>query len=150
MHFRGGVARCLDLTLQEFRSYFVDFSRLGAAKAACCEGFLTECKVCDALKPVGLKKSPRLDGLPYEVYLKLPHMFVPILADMFNHWFAQEDRMVISMTRKKGLYHDANFSHRDLILFFMHQLRVKIRCDRKRLYRITFDKRCVNAASLVV
>ena len=29
-------------------------------------------------------------------------------------------------------------------------LRVKIRCDRKRLDRITFDKRWVNAASLVV
>ena len=50
----------------------------------------------------------------------------------------------------KGLYDDANFSHRDLILLFRYQLRVKIRCDRKRLDRITFDKRWVNAASLVV
>ena len=52
-------------------------------------------------------------------------------------------RMVIWTTRNKGLYDDANFSHRD-------QLRVKIRCDRKRLDRITFNKRWVNAASLVV
>ena len=59
-------------------------------------------------------------------------------------------RIVIWTTRKKGLYDDANFSHRDLILFFRHQLRVKIRCDRKRLDRITFDKRWVNAASQVV
>ena len=59
-------------------------------------------------------------------------------------------RMVIWTTRKKGLYNDANFSYRDLILFFRHQLRVKIRCDRKRLDRITFDKRWVHAASLVV
>ena len=56
-------------------------------------------------------------------------------------------RMVIWTTRK---YDDANFSHRDLVLYFRHQLRVKIRCDRKRLDRITFDKRWVNAASLVV
>ena len=48
-------------------------------------------------------------------------------------------RMVIWTTRKKGLYVDANFSHRDLILFFKHQLWVTIRCDRKRLDRITFD-----------
>ena len=48
-------------------------------------------------------------------------------------------RMVIWTTRKKGLYDDANFSHRDLVLYFRHQLRVKIRCDRKRLDRITFD-----------
>ena len=59
-------------------------------------------------------------------------------------------RMVIWTTRKKGFYDDANFSHRDLILFFRHQLRVKIRCDRKRLDRISFEKRWVNAVRLVV
>ena len=59
-------------------------------------------------------------------------------------------RMVIWTTRKKGLYDDANLSHRDLVLYFRRQLRVKIRCDRKRLDHITFDKRWVNAASLVV
>ena len=59
-------------------------------------------------------------------------------------------RMVIWETRNKGLYEGANFSYRDLILFFRHQLRVKIRCDRRRLDRITFSKRWVNAASLVV
>ena len=59
-------------------------------------------------------------------------------------------RMVIRTTRNKGLYDDANFSHRDLVSYFWHQLRVKIRCDRKRLDRITFSKRWVNAASLVV
>ena len=59
-------------------------------------------------------------------------------------------RTVIWTTRKKGLYDDANFSHRDLILYFRHQLRVKIRCDRKRLDRITFSRRWVNAARLVV
>ena len=59
-------------------------------------------------------------------------------------------RMVIWMTRKKGFYDGANFSHHDLILFFRHQLRVKIRCDRKRLDRITFDRRWVHTASQVV
>ena len=59
-------------------------------------------------------------------------------------------RMVIWKMRKKGLYDNANFSHRDLVLHYRHLLRVKIRCDRKRLDCITFDKRWVNAASLVV
>ena len=59
-------------------------------------------------------------------------------------------RMMIWSTRNKGLYDDASFSHRDLVLYFRHLLRVKIRCDRKRLDRITFGKRWVNAASLVV
>ena len=59
-------------------------------------------------------------------------------------------RMVIWTTRNKGLYDDANFSHRDLVFYFRHQLKVKIRCNRKRLDRITFSRRWVNAASLVV
>ena len=59
-------------------------------------------------------------------------------------------RMVIWTTRKKGLYDSANFSLWDLILCFKHQLRVKIKCKRKRLDIITFDKRSVNATSLIV
>ena len=54
VHFRDRFARCTDLLLLEFRSYCADFSRLGAAEAASCEGVLTECEVCDALKQVGL------------------------------------------------------------------------------------------------
>ena len=57
---------------------------------------------------------------------------------------------VIWQTRNKGLYEGSNFSYRDLILFFRHQIRVKIRCDRRCLDRITFSKRLVYAASLVV
>ena len=59
-------------------------------------------------------------------------------------------RMVIWTTRKRVLYDDANFSHRDLVLCFRHHLRVKVWCDRKQLDRITFDKRWVNATCLVV
>ena len=57
-------------------------------------------------------------------------------------------RMVIWTTRNKGLYEDANFSHHDLVLFFRNQLRVKIWCDRKRLNRITFNKRWVECCQL--
>ena len=80
-HVRDRFARCPDLPLQEVRS-------LGASEAVSCEGVITECEVRDALKQIDLNKSPGLDGLPYEVYLRLSHMFVPILMDMFNHWFA--------------------------------------------------------------
>ena len=58
--------------------------------------------------------------------------------------------MVIWQMRNKGLYDGANFSYRDLILFFRHLLRVEIRCDRRRFDRITFSKRWVYAVSLVV
>ena len=89
VHFRDRFARCPDLPLQKFGSYLANFLRLRVAEAASCEGVITECEVRDALKQVGLNKSPGLDGLPYEVYLRLPQMFVPILTDMFNHWFTQ-------------------------------------------------------------
>ena len=58
--------------------------------------------------------------------------------------------MVIKVTLNKGLYEGANFSHWCLILYFKHQLSVKIRCNRKRSDRITFDKSWVYAASLIV
>ena len=58
-------------------------------EASSYEGVVTECKVHDALKQVGLNKLPGLDGLPHKVYLRPSRMFVPILTDMFNHWFAQ-------------------------------------------------------------
>ena len=51
-HFQDCFARCSDLPIREFRSYLADFPRLGVAKAASCEGVVTECEVCDALKQV--------------------------------------------------------------------------------------------------
>ena len=42
------------------------------------------------------------------------------------------------------------FFHHGLILFFRHQIRVKIECDRKSLNSLTFNKRWVHAASPVV
>ena len=88
-HFRDCFARCLDLPVRDFRSYLADFPRPREAEAVSCQGVVTECEVRDALKQVDLNKSPGLHGLPYIVYLRLAYMFVPILTDMFNHWFAQ-------------------------------------------------------------
>ena len=69
---------------------------------------VTECEFRDALKRIGLNKLPGLDGLSYEVYLRLPHMFVPILTDIFNHWFALGailgilTKGVITLLKKRG------------------------------------------------
>ena len=99
-HFRDHFAHCTDLLLWEFCSYL--------AEAASCEGVVTECEVYDALKQVGLNKSPGLDSLPYEVYFRMSHMFVPILTDMFNHCFAQGaipgsvTKGVITLLKKRG------------------------------------------------
>ena len=78
--------------MQEFRSYLADISRLS-----------------EALKQVGPNKCPGLDGLLYEVYLKMSHMFVPNLMDLFNHWFAQWvipgsiTKGVITLLKKGGI-----------------------------------------------
>ena len=63
-HFRDRFARCTDLPLREFRSYLADFPRLGVAEAASCKGVVTQCEVRDALKQVGLNKSPGLEVCP--------------------------------------------------------------------------------------
>ena len=87
-HFRDRFVCGVDLPVQEFRSYLADFPRFREAEAASSEGFVTECKVRDALKQVDLNKSPGLEGLFNKVFLRLLHMFVPILTDVFNYWFA--------------------------------------------------------------
>ena len=87
-HTFSHFARCPDLLVQEFHNYLANFLRLGEAEAASCDGEVTEHEVRNVLKRIGLNKSPRLDGLLYEVYLRMSHMFVPILTDMFNYWFA--------------------------------------------------------------
>ena len=75
--------------------------------------------------------------------------FLPCIK-LRNIWILAVAKTVIWTTQKKGLYNGANFSHRDQILFFWHQLRVKMRCDRKRLGCIEFDRRWVHAVSQVV
>ena len=89
-HFRDHFARCPDLSVPEFRNNLADFPRLGEAEVGSCDGVVTECKVRYALKQVGLNKSQGLDGLHYEVYLRMSLIFFPIQKDMFNHWFTQE------------------------------------------------------------
>ena len=109
-HFWDRFACCPDLQVQEFHSYLADFPHLREAEVAICKALVTECEVCDALKQVGLNKLPGLDGLPYEVYLRMSHMFVPILTDMLNQWFAQGSipgsitKGVITLL-KKGVRH---------------------------------------------
>ena len=109
-YFRDRFVHFPDLLVQEFRSYLAEFLCLREAEAASCEGLVTKCEVRDALKQAGLNKSPGLDRLPYEMYLKLQYLFVPILTDIFNLLFAQGvipcifSKGVISLL-KKGSRH---------------------------------------------
>ena len=70
--------------------------------------YVTFTEIPDVLEQVGLYKSPGLDGLLNEVYLRLPHMFLPLLTDVFNHWFTQGaipgsvSKGVITLWKKSG------------------------------------------------
>ena len=105
-HFENRFTKEPGLRTDEFRSYLADFPRLSPTEAAGCEGEITESDVHSALKKVGRGKSPGLDGLPYELYLRLSHIFVPILTVVFNNWFRQGSvprritRGVITLLRK--------------------------------------------------
>ena len=144
-HFRGRFARCTDLPIRAFRSYLADFPRLGAAEAASCEGVVTECEVRDALKQVGLNKSPGLDGLPYEVYLRMFHMFVPILTDMFNHWFApgaipgSVTKGVITLLKKGGRHVLEGLGDYRLITLINTELKILARVLANRLQLVISD-----------
>ena len=71
---------------------------------------MTDYEVCVTLKQVSLNKSPGLDGLPYKLYLRLSHIFVPILTDVFHPWFIQGiipghvTKEVITWLKKSGSY----------------------------------------------
>lgn len=56
-----------------------------ANEAAGCEGRITKGENCEALKKVGKDKTSAIDGLPYEVYLRLSIMFVNLLEFLFDH-----------------------------------------------------------------
>ena len=145
VHFRGRFARCPNLPLQEFHSYLADFPRLGEAEAAGCEDVVTECEVRDALKKVGLNESPGLDGLPYEVYLRLPHISVPILTDMFNHWFAQGaipgsiTRGVITLLKKGDRYVWEGLDDYRLMTLLNTELKILARVLANRLQLVISD-----------
>ena len=77
------------LSSARFDTYLADFPHLSATEAARCEGCITEDEVRETLKLVRLDKSSEIYGLPYEVYLRLSHMFVPLLATIYNNWMRQ-------------------------------------------------------------
>ena len=64
--------------------------------------------------------------------------------------FLRSWQLVIRTSWQKELFARVNFSHYNLIYFFRQQLKIKIKCVRKGLNRITFDERRVKAARLVV
>ena len=57
-------------------------------------------------------------------------------------------RVVIWTMRKKELYKDESFSSQTLVAFFKHQIKVKIRSERKRLSSMEFGKTWVTVARL--
>ena len=94
---------------------------------------VTQYEVRNALKQVGLNKSPGLDGLPYEVYLRMSHMFVPILTDMFNHWFARGaipgsiTKEVITLLKKEGRHVRWELDYYRLIILLNTELKILAR-----------------------
>ena len=112
------------LSSAQFDTYLADFPRLSATEAAGCEGRIKEEEeIREALKSVGLEKSPGIDGLPYEVYLRLLHMFVPLLATIYDNWMRQGTiprrftRGIVKLLRKNKHGGDGISKFRPLTMF---------------------------------
>ena len=138
-HFRDRFALCPDLQVQEFRNFLADLL------AASSVGVATEYEVRSALKQVGLNKSPGLDGLPYEVYLRMSHMFVPILTNVFNHWFAQGaipgsiTKGVITLLEKEGRHVQGELDDYRPITLLNTELKILDRVLANRLQLVISD-----------
>ena len=113
------------------------------AEAASCEGAVTECEVPSAMKQVGLNKLPGLDGLPYEVYLRISHMFVPILTNVFNHWLAQGaipgsiTKGVITLLKKGGKHVRGDLDDYRPITLLNTELKILARVLANRLQLVS-------------
>ena len=99
----------------------------------------------NALKQVGLNKSPGLDGLPYKVYLRISHMIVPILTDKFNRWFAQGaipgsvTKGVITLLKKGGRLVWEGLDDYRVITLLKTELKILARVLANHLQIITCD-----------
>ena len=97
------------------------------------------------LKQVGLNKSPGLDGLPYEVYLRMSHMFVPILTDVFNHWLVQGaipgsiTKGVITLLKKEGRHVRGDLDDYRPITLLNTELKILARVLANRLQLVISD-----------
>ena len=147
-HFHDHFARCPHLPVQEFCSNLTDFTRLQEVEEASCKGLVTEGEVHEGLKQVSLNKSLRLDGLPYQVYLEMLHMFVPILTDIFNHWFAQGaipgsiTKGVITLLKKGGRHVWEDLDNYRPITLLNTELKILAQVLANRLQFVISDLRC--------
>ena len=143
--FGDRFARCPDFSDQEFRSYFADFLRLRGAEVANCEDLVTECEVRDVLNSFCHNKSPGLDCLAYKIYLRPPHMFVPILTDVFSHWFAHGaipgsvTKGLITLLKKGGSDVWEDLNHYRPIALLNTGLKILVRVLANRLQLIISD-----------
>ena len=83
-YFRKLFTRNSELSFAQFDAYLADFSRLEATVAA--EFSELQRKVRQALKTVGTNKTLTINGLSYELYLRMSHVFLPLLVIVNNNW----------------------------------------------------------------
>ena len=94
---------------------------------------------------VSLNKSSGQDGLPHEVYLRMSDMFVPILTDVFKHWFAQGaipgcvTKGVITVLKKGGKHVGEGLDDYRPITLLNTELKVLTRVLANSLQIVIYD-----------
>ena len=70
----------------QFKAYLFNLFWL---EAVGCERHIIEDEIWKILKTAGTDETPGIDGLPYKVWLRLSHEFVPLLVTVYNNWMKQ-------------------------------------------------------------
>ena len=84
VHFRDRFVCWFDLPVKEFHNYLADFLTFRRWKWLATSIWLLNAKSVTHWSRLASNKSPGLEGLLYQ----MSHMFLPILMDVFSHWFA--------------------------------------------------------------
>ncbi|GAB1601854.1 hypothetical protein Ahia01_000463900, partial [Argonauta hians] len=82
----------------DFRPYLDDMPRLSVTEVELCEKPITATEIEDALGRCRKRKSPGVDGLPYEFFVNMPDLFSNILEALYVNWL-QNGRIPASSTK---------------------------------------------------
>lgn len=131
--------RCKELDSREdLTDFLAGMLRFSEQDAECCEGPITWEDVKEAAADYGAGEAPRLDGLPYEIYISMPDFFGHLLMEVYANWQQNEciprsvHQGVVTLVKKDSSKEDNVDNFRNLTLLSA-ELKILVKVLAKRL-----------------